>query len=307
MLLDANPNAAITHLPGLAVNSLSIGGITLSLCGTTSEEVRFDPALVPFTDSPRHADIVVSSEFVEHLNSVEGKPSFDSGAVWRAFPSASGFTFDFSSDALGNSPYKRLIVDKSFSSARLLLNESLLAPHAPVFPLEYPADELLFTNYLGAHGLGVEVHGCGLIDASLGGQLFLGHSGAGKSTTTRIWKALRNPRILSDDRIILRLENGRLRMYGTPWHGEAAFAEQGSAEIQRVFILEHGMRNRISELPRARALGEVFARSFPPFHSAAGLHGSLDFISRALETVPCYQFDFVPDSTAVEAVLEFHD
>lgn len=307
MRLDVTTLAATIPLPGVAVNSLYIGGVTLALCGTSPEEVRFDDALIPFVDNNRRADIVVSAEFVSDLGPPSGEPSFDSGAVWRSFPSAQGFTFDFISELLGASPYKRLIVDKNFSSARLLLNNTLLAHHAPIFPLEYPTDELLFTNYLAAQGLGVEVHGCGLIDFQLGGQLFLGHSGAGKSTTTRIWKASRNPLILSDDRIILRLNNANLRMYGTPWHGEAAFAEQGNTEIKRIFILEHGTRNRIRQLPKARAVGEVFARSFPPFHSGAGVQASLDFISRALDMVPCYELEFIPDSSAVEAVVDFHD
>src|SRR5207237_1133299 len=74
---------------------------------------------------------------------------------------------------------------------------------ASVSPLEYPLDELLITNWLSC-GRGVEVHACGLVDRESGGHLFLGHSGAGKSTTTLLWKKLRDVRVLSDDRIILR-------------------------------------------------------------------------------------------------------
>jgi hypothetical protein len=195
-------------------------------------------------------------------------------------------------------------VDCGFTVAELFLNHELMPDDA--CPLEYPADELLITNYL-ASGLGVEVHGCGLVDAQAGGQLFLGHSGAGKSTTTRVWETFRNPQILSDDRIILRLQDGELWMYGTPWHGEAAFAAQGKARLDRIFILQHGRQNKMRALPRAQAVGEIFARSFPPFHSATGLERTLEFISRALDVVQCYQFEFVPDQSAVKAVLDFHD
>ena len=132
-------------------------------------------------------------------------------------------------------------------------------------------------------GLVHNLDGCGMIDSIAGGELFLGHSGAGKSTTTRIWQSARNPMILSDDRIILRLENGALRMYGTPWHGEAAFAEQGMAALKRIFILQHGPRNKIKPLSKAQAVGEVFARSFPPFHSASGLDGALERVGPAEE------------------------
>jgi hypothetical protein len=60
-------------------------------------------------------------------------------------------------------------------------------------------------------------------------------------------------------------------------------------------------------LQKTRAVGEVFARSFPPFHSAAGLERTLEFINRALDLVPCYEFEFIPDRSAVKTVREFHD
>ncbi len=306
MLVDASTNT-ILPAPVRLFNSLHIGGVTLTLSGTSPDATRLAPELTSFLALDHDPDIEVSVEFVDALSPHLGAAGFNSGALWRVFPQANGLSFDFISDMLGTDPYKRLIVDRDFSSSRLLLNGRLLAPYAPIFPLEYPTDELLITNYLARHGLGVEVHGCGLIDSVLGGQLFLGHSGAGKSTTTRLWQALRNPFILSDDRIILRLQGGELLMHGTPWHGEAAFAEQGTSNLGRIFVLQHGPVNRIRQLPKALAVGEIFARSFPPFHSAEGLEGALEFINRALDTVPCYEFQFVPNRSAIEAVLKFQD
>jgi hypothetical protein len=186
----------------------------------------------------------------------------------------------------------------------LILNREALAAYRPISPLEYPTDELLITNYLAHHGLGVEVHGCGLVDSETGGHLLLGHSGAGKSTTTQLWQSLRNPEILSDDRIILRLHHGELWMYGTPWHGEGRFASPGKSKISKILILQHGENNEILPLTRSHAAGELFARCFPPFHSPAGLQGVIEFLDRVVNTVPCYEFRFVPDARAVDAVME---
>jgi hypothetical protein len=132
----------------------------------------------------------------------------------------------------------------------------------------------------------------------------LGHSGAGKSTTTQLWRSLRNPEILSDDRLILRLQDGELWMYGTPWHGEGRFASPGKSKISRILILHHGERNQFTELSRPQAAAELFARCFPPFHSPAGLHGVIEFLERVVNAVPCYEFRFVPDARAVDAVME---
>jgi len=283
-----------------------IGGISLAITGGSSNDVRLSQELEGFVDFDGPPDIEVRVGWAEKLRSCSGDPAFDSGALWTLFHGDSEFIFDFTSPAFGACPYKRLTADRDFRGAQLVLNRQALRNHHPVYPLEYPADELLITNYL-ATGLGVEVHGCGLVDAESGGHLLLGHSGAGKSTTTRLWKALRNPQILSDDRIILRLHQSKLWMYGTPWHGEAAFAMPGKSTIRRIFILEHARKNQITLLPRSQAVGELFARSFPPFHSAAGLERTVAFLDQVLGTVPCYRFQFVPDARAVEAVLEFHD
>lgn len=306
MFVDATSNLAFLPPRVVLRNSLHIGGITLALCGESPEEVKVNDELLAFSSNTHSADIEVHAEFVNELRAFPGEPRFNSGALWRVFSQSDGLSFDFVSDFLGSDPYKRLIVDRAFSTAHLLLNNRLLASHAPILPLEYPTDELLITNHLASRQLGIEVHGCGLIDSRAGGQLFLGHSGAGKSTTTRIWQSIRSPFILSDDRIILRLHDGQLRMYGTPWHGEAAFAEQGNANLSRIFILQHGPANRIRQLSKTLAAGEVFARSFPPFHSRTGLEGVMEFINRILDVVPCYEFQFVPDRSAVEAILGFH-
>jgi len=171
--------------------------------------------------------------------------------------------------------------------------------------LDYPTDELLITNYLACHGMGIEVHGCGIIDEESGAHLFLGHSGAGKSTTTRLWETFANPEILSDDRIILRLHDGELWMYGTPWHGEAEFASPRKTKLNQIFILQQGRHNQIKPLSKANAAGEIFARCFPPFHSPRGIANTLEFINRALDVVPCYEFQFVPDRSAVQSVIDF--
>src|SRR5205823_7896354 len=114
----------------------------------------------------------------------------------------------------------------------------------PPQPLDYPLDELLMISLL-ARGRGVEVHGCGVIDTNGVAYLFPGHSGAGKSTIARLWRD-QGATILSDDRLILRLRDGRVWMYGTPWHGEEQFATAASAALSRIYFLQHAPFNASS-------------------------------------------------------------
>ena len=46
----------------------------------------------------------------------------------------------------------------------------------------------------------------------------MGHSGAGKSTTTRLWLNVRMSEVLSDDRIIVRRNEGAA-LVETPFDG----------------------------------------------------------------------------------------
>lgn len=303
--------SAIAAMPAAKTRSafLRIGSVSFALASNSGELVRLSAELSAFKaelPQPR-ADIQIDMEWVAGLRPSRSGDIFHSGALWNVSPDGEDFVFEFVTSFFGEAPYKRMRVDNAFCHAQISLNRELLGHYESVSPLDYPADELLITNHLAFHGIGVEVHGCGLIDTETGGHLFLGHSGAGKSTTARLWQSLRGPEILSDDRIILRLHDGELWMYGTPWHGEAAFASPNKSKLNRILVLRHGVRNQIAALPKARAVGELFARCFPPFHSAVGLERTVEFLNRALDAVPCYEFQFTPDARSIEAVLRFHD
>jgi hypothetical protein len=304
---DPLPSSANFH------QGFSVGRVSLELRGHSAADVHGGVEMMAFrsyaggADWDVGVDIKADVRWTDELHTQGTEITFESGAIWRLFRAGNDFLFEFTSPLLGDCPYKKMRVGRDFSQAEVILSRAARERCGNISPLEYPACELLITNYLAHHGLGVEVHGCGLIDAETGGHLFLGHSGAGKSTTARLWEKLWAPEILSDDRIILRLHNGELWMYGTPWHGEAAFAAPGSAKLNRIHILKHGPENRFSFLSQASAAGEIFARSFPPFHSPAGLEHTVEFIKRALDVVPCYQFQFVPDDSSTQAVRAFHD
>jgi hypothetical protein len=292
-----------TFRSGIIVAEISIG-----LIAKTSEDLLLNPTLIPFKNSsstiPNPFDIEIAIEWSDQLQLWQGKKLFDSGSLWTIFATDSGFAIDFVSPVLGLQPYKRLLVTKDFSNARLVLNRECLAGIERVYALEYPADELLVTNWL-AQGRGVEVHGCGLVDNETGGHLFLGHSGAGKSTTTLLWKSVRNAEVLSDDRIILRKDANNFWMHGTPWHGDAGFALPEKARLSRIFILEHGETNKIVPLTKSEAVAEMFARCFPPFHGREPLSSTLSYLEEIVNRVPCYRFRFRPDASAVETILNF--
>src|SRR2546421_554321 len=104
-----------------------------------------------------------------------------------------------------------------------------------------------------ARGRGVELHASGIIDGGGRGRLFVGQSGAGKSTTARLWMDAEDVEIVSDDRVIVREAGGEWRMFGTPWHGEAALSSPAPAPLDGVFLLQQAASTRLVDVAPAEA------------------------------------------------------
>ncbi len=131
-----------------------------------------------------------------------------------------------------------------------------------------PTMELLLMHYL-AQARGVILHACGIIIEDKG-ILFVGESGAGKSTLARMWDQENGVDILSDDRIIVRKQGREFRVYGTPWHGEAAFGSPREARLERIFFLSHGQENSIKEMTGLDRVSHLLTCSFPPCGTPKG-------------------------------------
>jgi hypothetical protein len=282
--------------------ALNVGGISFGVSSGGGVRLALDPGLTDFASRNPSCDVEIEALWSDHLELPSAAPCFQSGGLWSAYEEAGGLSFYFQSAYLGCVPYKKAEFDLPFTRGRVLLLKRYFEPDLPVYPLEYPLDELLMIHRL-SKGAGVELHACGVLAPDGVGRLFVGHSGAGKSTTSRLWLAHPGTRVLSDDRIILRRHNGQLRMYGTPWHGDAGLAAQASAVVDHVFLLEHGLRNEIVPLEKSRAAAELFTRTFVPYHSREGLHNALRFTEQTARAVPISLLRFVPNPTAVEAVL----
>ncbi len=278
-----------------------VGGTSFGLFSEEDIEMVLDPGLRDFEIEPTSSDIQIQVSWTDALDAPLGTPLFNSGGLWSLFAESGGYRFYFSTPFLGASPYKAAWFDPEFRRGELVLFRPYFDPRKPIYPLEYPLDELLMIHRL-ACGEGVETHAVGVVDDAGRGHLFLGHSGAGKSTTARLWRSESNAHILSDDRIILRLRNGRVWMYGTPWHGDAGIASPSCAPLSRIYLLEHSSKTELLGLSPGRAAAELFARSFVPHHSPAGLQFTLRFLDRVAREVPCSIFRFLPDKSAVEAI-----
>ncbi|MGA8806229.1 MAG: hypothetical protein WB973_00025 [Thermoanaerobaculia bacterium] len=245
-------------------------------------------------------DIVITVEAMPADLPPPGRLLFESGAVWRAYDDGGGFRIDCWSDLFGDVPYKTALFDRDLRKGRILVRPDVYLADT-MGPLDYPLDEVLIAHLLG-RGRGVELHGCGIIDHDGRGQLFVGQSGAGKTTTARVWLADAHYDIVSDDRVIVRFVNGAWRMFGTPWHGEAELSSPQSAPLAAIHLLVQAPRTELVSLPPAQAAAALFGCTFPPFYDAEALSFTLECLERIVRDLPVRALRFLPDRSIIECV-----
>lgn len=176
-------------------------------------------------------------------------------------------------------------------------NPTLLVP--PVL-----LDELLEV-YLLARGWGVMLHACGVKTDLHQGLIFSGVSRAGKSTSARLWSNVPGAGLLSDERIVVRKQDEKFWIFGTPWHSDGPPSQMGCAPLDHLFIIHHAPENQARRLDPDEALAQLMPQVFLPYGDPDGLTFTLDFLGELVQRVPCFNLGFVPDQSAVAFVQSF--
>jgi hypothetical protein len=274
--------------------TIEIAGISIAIESEAGlDDWKTNAAYRPFL-SNRQADI--------RLRLLQGSPAisgatqvFDSSPVWTLHRQKDTIAFKIY-DYL-NDQKRILVLDPDIHTVKLYFPSG----HADfVTPFYGPTLELLLIQYL-AQERGLIAHACG-IDGDVEGMLFVGESGAGKSTIANLWYQNNGVTILSDDRIILRKKNGAFWMYGTPWHGEARFVSSRNTQLKHSFFLRHDQSNAVRQLNRADRVVEFLKASFPPFWDSPGVEFAMAFLSDLTENVSCQELSFKPDASVIDFV-----
>jgi len=130
--------------------------------------------------------------------------------------------------------------------------------------------------------------------------MFLGHSGAGKSTHSRQWKAaFPEAELLNDDNPAVRIF-ATPRVYGTPWSGKTPCYKNESAPVHALVQLAQAPENKISQLRMSQAYPFVLS-------SVSGLKVLPDMmdrlyesIAKLLELTPVYRLECLPNTEAAQ-------
>lgn len=135
-----------------------------------------------------------------------------------------------------------------------------------------------------------------------GAVLFLGESGTGKSTHTRLWREhIEGAYLLNDDSPIIREIDGRIWVYGSPWSGKTACYINERHPLKGCIRLSQGPENKIFSLKVLQAYAALHPSCPPTFAYDPRLYDCIsELISTIISSVPACHLSCRPDKEAAE-------
>ncbi len=132
------------------------------------------------------------------------------------------------------------------------------------------------------------------------GVLFLGESGAGKSTQSTLWlNRIEGCRALNDDSPILRVEGGDLVVYGSPWSGKTACYINECYRVKALVRVVKSDCNIIAKSDTIHSFAAIYPSLPPMFAFDEQLSDiMLDFVSKILPNVSTYTLRCTKDVAA---------
>ena len=131
------------------------------------------------------------------------------------------------------------------------------------------------------------------------GYMFLGRSGTGKSTHSRLWlNHIPDTELLNDDNPVIRVFDSKALVYGTPWSGKTPCYKNMQVPLKAVVRLSQAPYNKIARLAPLQAFASLMpACSCKRWDNEAmsSLHKSVE---KTITIVPCYHLECLPDEDA---------
>ena len=140
------------------------------------------------------------------------------------------------------------------------------------------------------------------VKTPLGGLLFSGPSGIGKSTQADLWCRYRSSELLNGDRPILGQRSGVWTAWGSPYAGSSRCYVNRSCPVTAVVMLAQAKTCAFHRLSPAEAFRSIYQGLTVHTWDPAFVSAALDFAARFSAEIPIYQFSCTPDEAAVDCL-----
>jgi len=130
--------------------------------------------------------------------------------------------------------------------------------------------------------------------------MFLGESGTGKSTHTKLWREnIEGATLLNDDSPFIGFVDGAPVVYGSPWSGKTPCYKDECYPLRAIIRLSQAPHNKIQRLKGARAIGALLP-SLPPAFAYDELlkERMFDILTKVLAKTEVYHLECLPNAEA---------
>lgn len=136
--------------------------------------------------------------------------------------------------------------------------------------------------------------------------LFLGKSGTGKSTHSRMWQtALDGVELMNDDHPVLRVgEDGRVTAYGSPWSGKTPCYKNISAPLGGIVRISRAPHNRAVRLTPIQAYASLMTSCSGMTWDRALADGKDRTLQGIISRTPCWVMECLPEAEAAVVCSE---
>lgn len=139
------------------------------------------------------------------------------------------------------------------------------------------------------------------IDSPYGGCAFIGPSGIGKSTHSRLWlEYVPDCRLLNDDQPVIRqLSDGHLYIYGSPWSGKTACYCNDKAQLKALFFMQQAADNRVTRLHGLQVFQKLVEATSAIGSDIKSFSGISEMLAFMAGTIPGYLLENRADQDSV--------
>jgi len=284
----------------LKSKTISIAGFNIRLQADDKEMLSLEEGYLSFI-SPRKfesADVVIKSyggipDNLLNTSDLLFEAKNDEQKFFSIHHQGEAYRFIIFDQQLHDKIQQVAILDKDLCEWKVY---SDLTEKKELFPLLYPLGPIVL-YYLTLKSEAIMMHASGIFEHNRG-RLFTGFSGAGKSTMAYLWQKS-GAKIINDDRLIIRKENGKYVMYNTPMF---YIDVPKKAPLNSVYLIKHGQSNNLEKIKGAAAVSGLMAFCVQHNYKSEFIERQLAFLTELCNTIPVYDTGFLPDTSIVDFI-----
>ena len=137
------------------------------------------------------------------------------------------------------------------------------------------------------------------------GYVFLGKSGTGKSTHSRLWlEHITGSSLLNDDNPVVRIIDGCAKVYGSPWSGKTPCYRNESAPVGGIVRIKRALKNKIRRLSPIESYASLLTSSSGMTWDKELADGKDRTLQQMIAAVPCWTLECLPDEEAAQVCAQ---